>query len=51
MSSLKDILVDICAASTQPVSVFKQSFERAERGIAKPSPSASVSVSTPSLEF
>lgn len=48
---LRSVITDHCAACTQPTSVFKQSFERAGAAIAKPSPAASVSVSTPSLEF
>jgi hypothetical protein len=43
MASLKDILVDVCASCTQPVSVFKQSFERAGHGLVQ-SPGLSVSM-------
>lgn len=33
LNHLIDVSRDLCASCTQPVSVFKQSFERAERGI------------------
>lgn len=45
MASLKDILVDVCASCTQPVSVFRQSFERAGHGAVQ-SPVLSMNMGT-----
>ena len=48
---LMGVARDQCAACSFESSVFKQSFDRAGAGIAKPSPAASVSVSGPSYEI
>ncbi len=44
LNSLRNVVTDVCASCTQPSSVFKQSFERAERGYTQSSSSPSLNM-------
>lgn len=44
MANIRDVVTDLCASCTQPISVFRQSFERAERGLTQSSPALALSL-------